>query len=311
MLYSITKKIMHYLIEPSSILIKLDSYGPFHMKDLHFLRIQYKNALKKNPNLESPQTFNEKLQWLKLHDRNPKYTKMVDKYLVKEYIKDVIGDKYIIPTLGVYDSFDKINFANLPNQFVIKCTHDSGGLVICKNKEKLDKKGTKRKINKSLKRNYYYAGREWPYKNVKPRIIVEPLISDGINDDLTDYKFMCFNGKVHYIFTCTERFNNDGLKVTFFDTNWNVMPFERHYPKSKKLIKQPSNLRKMIELSEKLSKDIPFVRIDFYEVNNKIKFGEITFYPGNGMEEFTPEIWDKKLGDLIVLPKKETNEKQK
>ncbi len=272
--------------------------------DKIYLKILYYNTIGKKINLKKPQTFNEKLQWLKLYNRNDLYTVMVDKYEVKQYVKNVIGDEYIIPTIGVYSTFDEIDFDKLPNQFVIKCTHDSGGVIICKDKEKLNIIEARKKINKCLKTNFFYCGREWPYKNVKPRIIVEELINDHRNDDLNDYKFMCFNGKVRCSFVCTERRSLEGLKVTFFDIDWNKMPFERHYPSSSKKIDKPKNYAKMIELAEKLSRDIPFARIDFYEANEKIYFGEITFFPGSGLEEFSPEIWDYTLGSWISLPER-------
>lgn len=270
------------------------------MNDERFLRRAYKMNFGVELNLNNPQTFNEKLQWLKLYDRKDIYTMMVDKYEVKKYVADIIGEEYIIPTFGVYDKFDEIDFDKLPNQFVIKCTHDSGGVVICKDKSKLDKKVARKKINKSLKRNFYYNYREWPYKNVKPRILIEKYMEDKDAGELVDYKVMCFNEKAKMIFTCTERFG-DGLKVTFFDLGWNKLPFERHYPSSNKNIPRPKNLKKMIELSEKMSKDISFVRMDWYEINGELYFGEYTFYPGSGFEEFTPEEWDRKLGNLIDL----------
>ena len=293
-------KLLKFIIHPERILLKLDELGLICLSDAVFLKIKYKLMLGKKLNLKNPKTFNEKLQWLKLHDRQPIYTRMVDKYEVKKYVADIIGDECIIPTIGVYDKFDDIDFDKLPNQFVIKCTHDSGGLVVCKDKKKIDIMVAKEKIEKCLKRNFYRTGREWPYKNVKPRIIIEKYMKDSKSAELIDYKIMCFNGKAKMLFTCTERFG-DGLKVTFFDLDWNRLPFERHYPASKKMISRPKNLQKMIELSEKLAKNIPFVRIDWYEINGKVYFGEYTFYPGCGTEEFSPEKWDRKLGDMIDL----------
>lgn len=272
------------------------------LDDATFLKKLFECKMGKKLNLTNPQTFNEKLQWLKLHDRKPEYTMMVDKYAVKKYVADIIGEEYIIPTLGVWEHFDEINFENLPNQFVLKCTHDSGGLVICKDKSKLDILSAKKKIERSLRRNYYWSGREWPYKNVKPRIIAEPYMEDKKTHELIDYKFMCFNGDIKCIFTCSERFSADGLKVTFFDKEWNVMPFERHYPASKNIPKKPKKFNEMMMFAEKLSQNIPFVRADFYEINNKVLFGELTFFPGNGLEEFTPEEWDYKLGSWLKLP---------
>lgn len=275
-----------------------------------YLKIKYRGVFGKKLNLKEPQTFNEKLQWLKLYDRRPEYTTMVDKYAVKKYVADRIGEEYIIPTLGVWDHFDDIDFSALPNQFVLKCTHDSGGLVICKDKNKLDIKAAKKKIESCLKKNFYYMGREWPYKNVKPRIIAEKYMVDEsdykledseINAGLSDYKMMCFNGKVRCSFVCSERFTK-GLKVTFYDNDWNFLPFERHYPKSDKPVANPKTFDNMVQLAEKLSKDIPFVRSDFYEIDGKLYFGELTFYPGSGFEDFTPDSVDYEIGQLIKLP---------
>ena len=210
----------------------------------------------------------------------------------------------------MYDKFDDINFDKLPKQFVIKCNHDSGGLAICKDKNYFDVKSAKKKINKCLKRNYYYHGREWLYKNIKPRIVIEKYMEDNSYSDLRDYKFMRFNGKVKCSFVCSDRFSDKGLYVTFFDRDWNVMPFERHYPSVKEGLPKPRNYKKMIELAEILSKDISFVRVDFYEINDKIYFGELTFYPGSGFEEFNPSEWDNILGSWITLPeKRRENEK--
>jgi len=265
--------------------------------DKLYLKYKFYKKMKKQLNLDNPQTFNEKLQWLKLYDRNPEYTKMVDKYEVKKYVAEKIGEEYIIPTLGVWNKFEDIDFERLPNQFVLKCTHDSGGVVICKDKSTFDFNAANKKLSRSLKRNYFWKGREWPYKNVKPRIIAEKYISN----DLIDYKFMCFNGNVKCSFVCTDRFSNNGLHVTFFDRDWNVMPFERHYPHLKEGIPRPKTYGLMLELSEKLSTKIPFVRVDFYEFEGNLFFGELTFYPGNGLEEFTPEEWDYRIGNWINL----------
>ena len=301
-------KIKKILEKPQLIVIKLitSRFGKI-IPDKQYLKIMYKMKCNLNLNLENPKRFNEKLQWLKLYNRNPDYTKMVDKYEVKEYISKLIGYEYIIPTLKVYNKFEEINFEELPNQFVIKTTNDSGGIVICKDKNTFDIKKAQKKITKSLKKNYFYYGREWPYKNVKPKIIIEKYMEDDKTKELQDYKIMCFNGKAKMSFTCTERFTN-GLKVTFFDLQWNKLPFERHYPNSKKIIPKPLNYQKMIELSEILAKDIPFVRVDWYEINNKLYFGELTFFPGNGYEEFTPDEWDFKLGKMLDLHKKTRKE---
>lgn len=297
----ILKKMCNYTINKMT-LSKLD--------DRKYLQLKYKLLMKKKLDLDNPKSFNEKLQWLKLYDRNPLYMKMVDKYEVKNYVSKIIGEEYIIPTLGIYEKFEDINFNELPNKFVIKCTHDSGGIVICKNKKDLDIKFAKKKINKSIKRNYYYLGREWPYKNVKPRIIIEKYMNDDdLNSQLNDYKFMCFNGRVECSFVCSERDNKElGLSVTFFDLNWKKLPFRRHYRNTSTKIEKPQNYNKMIELSEKLSKDIPFVRVDWYEIKGRLYFGELTFFPGGGFEEFTPDEWDYKLGEKLKLPKKKISD---
>ena len=274
------------------------------VSDQLYLKILYYSIFHKKLSLKEPKTFNEKLQWLKLYDRREEYTKMVDKYLVRTYIEEKIGEKYLIPLLGVYDSFEEIDFEKLPKQFVIKCNHDSGGLVVCKDKNKLDIESARNKINKSLARNYYYYCREYPYKNVKPKIIIEKYMEDKENKELIDYKVMCFSGEPKMIFTCNERFSKTGLKVTFFDLNWNKLPFKRHYPTSEKEINKPKNFQKMLEFSKLLSKDIPFLRVDWYEINGKLYFGELTFYPGSGFEEFTPESWDLKIGNWLQLPTK-------
>lgn len=271
------------------------------LDDSEFISRQFEYYIGYRPNLDSPQTFNEKIQWLKLHDRNPQYIQLVDKYEVKKYISNKIGEEYVVPTLGVYDSFDEIDFALFPKQFVLKCTHDSGSVVICKNKAEFDKNNIKEIFEKNLKRNFYWIGREWPYKNITGKIIVEKYMASSAG--MVDYKFMCFNGIPRIIFTCTERFEEEGLKVTFFDLNWNKLEFERHYPSSRKKIKKPQNLELMLCLSRRLSEGIPFVRVDFYEIEGKVYFGELTFYPGGGMEEFKPIEWDRTLGDWIRLPK--------
>ena len=300
-------KLKKLFLHPSMILIALDHKGLIRLSDKLYLKIVFWNMLGRKLNLDIPETFNEKIQWLKLYDRKKCYTKMVDKAAVKQYLSKKIDKRFIIPSIGIYDSFDDIDFSALPNEFVLKCSHDSGSVFVCKNKKAFlnssDFLTIRNKFKKALRKNYYYLWREWPYKNVKRRIVVEKYLDD-IAGDVIDYKFMCFGGKVKYIFTCSERFSDDGLKVTWFDQNWNKLDFERHYPASKKVIEKPKNLKKMIELAENLSAGIPFVRIDFYNIDGKIYFGEYTFYPGAGLEEFTPEIWDKKLGDLINLPEK-------
>lgn len=296
-------KISKFICNPKIRFGYLSRIGFYNkMSDEEYLCKEWLYHFDKPLNLQDPQTFNEKLQWLKLYDRRPEYTTMVDKYAVKKYVADKIGDQYIIPTLGVWNSFKEIDFTKLPNQFVLKCTHDSGGIVICRDKNHFDYKQAEKIISTYLKRKYYYCHREWPYKNVPPRIIAEQYMSEDGNIELNDYKMMCFNGKVKATFVCTNRFNGNGLNVTFYNTKWERLPFERHYPVSKVDIEKPKTYDEMVRLAERLSEKIPFVRADFYEIRGMVYFGELTFYPGSGLEEFSPEQWDKTIGEWLQLP---------
>ncbi len=287
---------------PDKIITNLGRRGLLNwMSDEQYLKLLYKAALKKKLNLDNPQTFNEKLQWLKLHDRNPDYTKMVDKYEAKKYVASIIGEEYIIPTLGVYDKFDDIDFDKLPNQFVIKCTHDSGGLVICKDKNTLDIKAARKKISKCLKRNFYYFGREWPYKNVKPRIIIEKYMVDESNKELKDYKVFNFDGKPKIIQVDYDRFVEH--KRNLYDKDWKYIEAAIQYPTNPEIkIEKPKNLTKMLELAKILSKDIPHVRTDFYSIEDKIYFGELTFYSESGLGKFSPKQFEKDMGEWLKLP---------
>lgn len=272
------------------------------LPDALYLKMMYRRQIGKKLNLKNPRSFNEKLQWLKLYDRNPAYIQLVDKFTVRQYIADTIGEEYLIPLIGVWESPDEIDFDALPMQFVLKCTHDSGGVVICRDKSKFDAKAARNKLDRYLRRNYFWIGREWPYKSIRPRIICEEYMTDETGDELKDYKFLSFNGTVKCLFVCLNRDSKEGLNVDFYDLDWNAMPFERHYKSSGRALKKPRNFDRMIEMAETLSKNIPFVRVDFYEANGKIYFGELTLYPGNGFEEFTPESYDDLLGSWIHLP---------
>lgn len=252
--------------------------------------------------LEHPKTFNEKLQWLKLYDRKPIYTTMVDKYKAKQWIADRIGEQYVIPTLAVYNSVDEIDLDKLPDKFVLKCNHDSGSVVICKNKSTFDLETAKKTLAAALEKNYYWMAREWPYKGVKSCVFAEKFLEDSATDDVIDYKMMTFNGKVKCCFTCTNRRSATGLNVTFFDVDWKKMPFERLYPVDAKPVGRPSSYEQMVVFAERLSENIPFSRVDFYEINGMPFIGEITLYPGAGFEPFKPNDWDRKLGEWIKLP---------
>ena len=290
-------------------LIKLARKNFIKMSDQKFLDLCFDYYLGKKINWKNPQTYNEKLQWLKIYDRQDSYTKMVDKYEAKEYVKNIIGEEYIIPTIGIYDKFESIDFEKLPQQFVMKCTHDSGGLVICKDKKNLNIKEAKRKINQCLKVNYFNCWKEWPYKNVKPRIIIEKYMTNDDSDGINDYKFFCFNGKVKLLFIATDRVNeNEETKFDFYDENFNHLPIKNGHPNALIPPSKPLNFEKMKELAEILSKDIPHLRVDFYEINGKIYFGELTFSHWAGMVPFEPEEYDLILGNWIdisnIKPKK-------
>lgn len=276
------------------------------ISDEKMLEILYLRAFHKKLNLAVPETFNEKLQWLKIHDRKPEYTKMVDKYEAKKYVANIIGNEYIIPTLGIWKSFDDIDFDNLPNQFVLKCTHDSGGLIICRDKSKFNKKQARKKIEKSLKVNFYNVGREWQYKSVKPHIIAEQYMEEFDEDKdssgLMDYKFYCFNGKVRCLYISCGMDNHDTAKVSFLTPSWELAPFSRtDYKSFNTLPKKPSLFDEMIKLAECLSSNTKFLRVDLYEINGKIYFSELTFAPCSGLMPFEPKEWDKILGSWIDL----------
>jgi len=270
--------------------------------DALYVKLIYFANFRKFLNLKCPQTFNEKLQWLKLYNRNPLYTTLVDKLAVKKWVADKFGEQYIIPTLGIWDSFDEINFDTLPNQFVLKCTHDSGGLVVCKDKSILDLSRVKEKIEHCLKHNYYYSGREWPYKNVPPRIIAEKFLDDNGHVPV-DYKVYCFNGEPYKVMLCLDRDKDEPTKFYSFDFKWNLL---RHNLKGKKApegftLPKPKSLDLMYETAKKLSQGIPFVRVDFYDLNGHMYFGEMTFYPDSGFDAaILPEI-DQLYGSMIDL----------
>lgn len=271
------------------------------MDDELYLKFFYRIVMGKKLNLDNPQTFNEKLQWLKLHDRKDIYTTMVDKYEAKKYVAEQIGEEYIIPTLGVWDSFDDIDFDSLPNQFVLKCTHDSGGLVICRDKSTFDKNTARKKMNRSLKSNFFWFGREWPYKNVKPRIIAEKYMEDTRSSDLKDYKLYCFSGKMKLLLITQDR-NKKMTTGDYFDENGNHLDMTWGFPNANTVPEIPKNFSLMKKLAEALSTGMTELRVDFYNINDHIFFGELTFYDGSGFERIEPEHYNKTMGDWIDFP---------
>lgn len=273
------------------------------MPDEEYLSLKFQASMGKPLNLENPQTFNEKLQWLKLYDRRPEYTMMVDKYKVREYIAQQIGEEYLIPLLGVWDDPDDIDFDSLPNQFVLKCNHNSGlGMCICKDKSKLDMNKVKKELRKGLKQDYYLTGREWPYKDVPRKIICEKYMEDSSTAELRDYKFFCFGGAAKCYKVDFDRFI--GHNANYFTADGELMKLGEEVcpPDFEKTIQTPANFEKMKELAAKLSETHSFLRADFYDVDGKVYFGELTFYPASGFGKFIYEGNDVLLGSWIKLP---------
>lgn len=274
------------------------------LSDKHFLQILYRLYFGKKLNLKNPKTFNEKLQWIKLHDRKEEYPLYVDKYEVKKYVADKLGDEYVIENYGVWDRVEDIDFDSLPKQFVIKCTHDSGSVIVCRDKDNFDFEGAKAKLKKKLETNLFWYGREWPYKDLKPRILAEKYLSELADEEMIDYKFFCFNGEPKFLYVSQGLENHETGRISYASLDWEIEPFRRtDFANFTQLPPKPAGFDKMIELSKQLSKDIPFVRVDFYDVNSKIYFGELTFFPGAGFTKFEPAEWDAKIGEWLDLPK--------
>lgn len=284
------------------------------LPDWLFLKLMFKARLGYPLNLDHPKSFNEKLQWLKLNDRRPEYIRMADKYEAKGIIASKVGDEFVVPVYGVWDKFEEIDFGKLPDSFVLKTTHDAGGIVICKDKSNFNFDSAQQKLSEHLRNSFYWRGREWPYKYVKPRILAEKYIEmdDSAADRFTyttgrmpcipDYKLFCFNGMVYCCLVCSGRNSNEGLHENFFDRNWVQLPFKRANPILEAEIEEPKTYNRMIEIAEKIAIDIPFLRVDFFEKNGKPYVGELTFYPANGFGKFLPREWDYKLGEMIKLP---------
>lgn len=273
--------------------------------DSLYLKVLYRIIMGRKLNLKNPMEYNEKLQWLKLNDRKPEYSTMVDKYEVRGYIADLLGDKYLIPCLGIYDSVDDIDIDALPERFVLKCTHDSGSVEICKDKSSFDIEGARHRLAQAMKRNYYATYREWPYKYVKPRIIAEGYL-EGDGGDLKDYKVMCFNGEAKIIEVHENRFVEGKVHTqTFYDREWNIVPLTQVETVTvDRPGERPRQLDEILRLSELIAKDMYHARIDWYIEGDKIYFGEITFFDGSGFESFSTPEMERMLGDMINLPEK-------
>lgn len=273
-----------------------------YWSDEKFLKKAYKIYMNKELDLHNPVEYTEKLQWLKLYNRCDEYTRMVDKYNVKEYVKEKIGETFLIPTIALYDSVDDIDFAQLPDRFVMKCTHDSGSVIVCKDKKKLDIEETKKKLKRMLERDYYLIWREWPYKNVKPRIIVEQYMMDEEDGELRDYKFFTFGGVPKVLYIAQGRSGANETVADFFDMDFNHLPFVIDHKNATDLPHPPHNFELMKKLAEKLSEGTPQLRVDFYEINGEVYFGEMTFFHCSGFADFTPKEWNFMFGEWLTLP---------
>jgi len=304
------KKIKRLLIKlsymPEKVMFRL-YYACAHNKlpcpDKLFQKWDYWIFNKKKLNFKNPQTYNEKLQWMKYYYRNPAYTPLVDKYEVRKFVEEKVGADILVPCLGIFDKWDEIDFSKLPNAFVIKCTHDSGSVVVCRDKNNWDIEAAKKKIEFGLGRNQFYLSREWPYKNVKPRIIIEEYLSNKDGSSLVDYKFMCFDGKPEVIDVLTGKNNDEPNGDNFFDLDWNLMKVYQA-PNTPYTLNRPVNFDKMVEYSKILSKGFPHVRVDFLQADDKLYFTEMTFFPAGGRQPFDPEEYDYYLGSLLKLPPK-------
>lgn len=286
-----------------SLVVYLLNRVAFLFSDVAFLKVKFWIIMGHRLDLDNPRTFNEKLQWLKIYNRKPIYSKMVDKIDAKEYVSNIIGDKYIIPTISTYDSVDDIDFNTLPRSFVLKCTHDSGKVIVCRDSAKLDVKQTKAKLRKALQCDYYNLYREWPYKFASRRIICEQLLEDSNQKiGLVDYKFYCFNGKPMFLYVSEGLENHSTAKISFLTMDWEFASFGRSdYRPFSSLPTKPRLFDEMVHIASKLSLGMPFIRVDLYEVGGRVYFSELTFTPCSGFMPFTPTEYDRILGDMIDL----------
>lgn len=297
------RKLKRYWADPYWALgCDLIKKHPKWMSDKFYIRTLWRMVMGYKLDLQNPKTFNEKLQWLKLYDHNPLYATLVDKLRVKDWVAEKIGPQYVIPTLAVWESAEEIDISQLPDKFVLKCNHDSGSVVICKDKATFDLDAAKEKLGKALQHNFYWYAREWAYKHIKPCVFAETFIEDDSSHDIPDYKFFSFNGVVNALYIATERTNSNlETRFDFFDMNFNHINVTNGHPNADILPKKPKCFDELVHLSEILSQGIPHVRCDFYEVNGQAYFGELTFYHMAGMTPFNPSSYDEYLGSFINL----------
>lgn len=298
-------KVIHLIMHPKELLLSFITHTSRMWSDETYLRWQFRLRMGYKLNLKTPKTFSEKIQWLKLYNRRPEYTIMVDKVKAKEYVASVLGDDYIIPTLGVWKDPDEIDFDALPNRFVLKCNHNSGlGMYICKDKSKMDIEKVKDNLRRGLRQDYFMANREWPYKDVPRRILAEEFIDPAPNvSDLPDYKWYCFDGEPKFCQVIQDRSVDE--TIDFFDTDWKHQTFVGLDPdaeNAKVLPKRPANLETHLRIVRELSKGMPFSRIDLYETVEHTYFGEITLFPASGFGTFRPDQYNELLGQMVKLP---------
>ena len=299
------KRLGRLLKDPSRILLWATDFRVFRlMPDERFLKLLFWLNMKKRLNLTHPRTFNEKMQWLKVHWRKPQMTQLVDKVAVKEIIRQIAPEVRVIPTLGIWDSFDEIDLDALPEQFVLKPSHTSGDVYICRDRQKLDPEKLRRVATRWLKREYYWGQREWPYKDVPPKLLAEPYLDDG-SGGLRDYKFFCFHGQPRFFYLSQGMEDHHTARMAFMDMEGRALPFHRgDYLRFEETPELPDGFERLRALSTRIAEqvDVPFVRVDLYTFRDEVYFGEITFFPCSGYMPFEPEEWDERIGSYMTLP---------
>ncbi|MCM1262183.1 MAG: glycosyl transferase [Butyrivibrio sp.] len=300
--------IRHYLKkmidDPFAIFrfIMMNTYLSKLIDDKKYIESLYFLYYKEKLNLKNPQTFNQKLQWLKLNDRKSIHTVMADKYEAKKLVTDLIGQEYVVPTLQVYENVEDIKLETLPDQFAIKCTHDSGSTFLCRNKANFKWNAIKKKLKKAVSTNYFYRAREWQYKDIRPRIIVEPLLEMQRGGGMADYKFYCFNGKPQFLYVSEGLDNHFTARISFLTLDWKFAEFRRtDYSDFDEIPQKPAAYEDMLSCAEKLCRNEKFVRVDFYCIGKQVFFSEFTFYPNSGFVHFEPQEYDLKLGEMLNI----------
>jgi len=294
------RPISFFLPNPKGMALRAMQKMENVLPDRLYLELLFKLRVGYRLNLKTPKTFNEKLSWIKLYDRQPLYTRLADKYDVKQYVAERIGGRYVVDNYLVAESWDEIDFDSLPSQFVLKCTHDSSGTFVCRDKQQFNFEHVRQEVMANLQRNYFYPGREWPYKNIKPRIIADRYLDDHTGKELRDYKFCCFNGKPTYMYITIKGAN---IFENFYDMQFRPVMIDHGFSRHQPEFERPKNFELMKELASKLSENIPFVRVDFFDVDEKVYFGEFTFYDWGALRPFGGD-WDQRLGELIRLPQR-------